>query len=96
MPTPTIVVLDGDQTGQELLLEALRVLEPDVVGLPLEFERYDLSLGRRRETKNAIVHEAATAMKRSGFGLKAATITPRPRATSGRPTRSCAAQSTAR
>jgi len=85
MPTPTIVVLDGDQTGQELLLEALRVLEPDVVGLPLEFERYDLSLERRRETKNAIVHEAATAMKRSGFGLKAATITPETKGDVGSP-----------
>ena len=85
MPTPTIVVLDGDQTGQELLLEALRVLEPDVVGLPLEFERYDLSLERRRETKNAVVHEAAAAMKRSGFGLKAATITPETKGDVGSP-----------
>jgi len=33
MPKPTIVVLDGDQTGQELLLESLRLLAPDVIGL---------------------------------------------------------------
>ena len=39
-----IAVLEGDETGQELLEEALRVLAPDVVGLELEFERYDLSL----------------------------------------------------
>ena len=76
MATPTIVVLEGDETGQELLVEALRVLEPSVVGLPLDFETYDLSLPTRRATKNKIVHEAAAAMKRTGFGLKAATITP--------------------
>ena len=28
----TIVVLEGDETGQELLEEALRVLQPDVLG----------------------------------------------------------------
>ena len=28
---PTVVVLEGDQTGQELLLEALRVLDRSVV-----------------------------------------------------------------
>jgi isocitrate dehydrogenase (NAD+) len=76
MPTPKIVVLEGDQTGQELLVEALRVLAPDVIGLPLEFEHYDLSLERRRADSNAVVHEAAAAMRRSGLGLKAATITP--------------------
>ena len=32
----TIVVLEGDQTGQELLEEALRVLAPDVIGVELE------------------------------------------------------------
>ena len=31
---PTIVVLHGDQTGEELLREALRVLDPEVIGLP--------------------------------------------------------------
>jgi isocitrate dehydrogenase (NAD+) len=73
---PTIVVLEGDQTGQELLVEALRVLEPDVVGFHVDLERYDLSLEKRRETNNAIVFEAAAAMKRTKLGLKAATITP--------------------
>ncbi len=76
MPTDTIVVLEGDETGQELLVEALRVLDPEVIRFELGLERYDLSLQRRRETKNAIVHEAALAMKRTGLGLKAATITP--------------------
>ena len=76
VPKPTIVVLEGDQTGQELLVESLRVLTPDVVGFDIDLERYDLSLEKRRETENAIVHQAAEAMKRTKLGLKAATITP--------------------
>jgi isocitrate/isopropylmalate dehydrogenase len=76
MAVPTIVVLEGDETGQELLVDALRVLEPDVVGMPLGFEHHDLSLPARRESKNRVVHEAAAAMVRTGLGLKAATITP--------------------
>ncbi|HEX3466845.1 MAG TPA: isocitrate/isopropylmalate family dehydrogenase [Candidatus Elarobacter sp.] len=76
MPRPTIVVLEGDQTGQELLVDALRVLAPDVVGFEVDFERYDLSLERRRATNNAVVLEAAEAMKRTKLWLKAATITP--------------------
>jgi isocitrate dehydrogenase (NAD+) len=72
----TIVVLEGDDTGQELLEEALRVLAPDVIGLELEFLRFDLSLEHRRATKNQVVHEAAAAIREHGLGLKAATITP--------------------
>jgi isocitrate/isopropylmalate dehydrogenase len=72
----TIVVLEGDETGQELLEESLRVLAPDVIGIPLEFTRFDLSLARRRDTENGVVHEAAVALREAGLGLKAATITP--------------------
>ena len=72
----TIVVLEGDETGQELLEEALRVLDPDLLGLPLALERYDLSLASRRATHNTVVIDAAAAVKRAGFGLKAATVTP--------------------
>jgi isocitrate dehydrogenase (NAD+) len=71
-----IVVLEGDQTGQELLEEALRVLDPEVTGIELEFPRYDLSLENRRATENRVVHEAAAAIKEHHYGLKAATITP--------------------
>ncbi|MEO6913786.1 MAG: isocitrate/isopropylmalate family dehydrogenase, partial [Candidatus Baltobacteraceae bacterium] len=85
MTTPTIVVLEGDQTGQELLLEALRVLHKSVIEIELGFEHFDLSLRNRRATKNAIVHEAAQAMKRTKFGLKAATITPETRDDVGSP-----------
>jgi isocitrate dehydrogenase (NAD+) len=72
----TIIVMEGDQTGQELLEESLRVLDPSVTGLNLEFKRYDLSLENRRATENNVVHEAAAATKETGFGLKAATVTP--------------------
>ncbi|HEX2181323.1 MAG TPA: isocitrate/isopropylmalate family dehydrogenase [Rubrobacteraceae bacterium] len=76
MDRKTIVVMEGDQTGQELLEESLRVLEPGVTGLDLEFRRFDLSLENRRATDNGVVHEAAAAMKECGFGIKAATVTP--------------------
>ncbi len=76
MDPKTIVVMEGDQTGQELLEEALRVLDPAVTGLELDFVRYDLSLENRRATDNEVVHQAAAAMKETGFGIKAATVTP--------------------
>ncbi len=76
MTSRTIVVLEGDQTGQELLEESLRVLAPEVTRVPTAFVRYDLSLQNRRATQNGVVHEAAHAMAATGFGLKAATITP--------------------
>jgi len=72
----TITVLEGDETGQELLEQALRVLDPGVCDLPIELDRHDLSLERRRETANGVVEAAARAMRSSGLGIKAATITP--------------------
>ena len=72
----TIVVLHGDQTGEELLKEALRVLVPEVIGIELDFQHFDLSLEKRRETQNEVVREAAAAMSETGLGMKAATITP--------------------
>jgi isocitrate dehydrogenase (NAD+) len=71
-----IIVLEGDETGQELLEQALRVLDPSVTQVDVEFEHYDLSLDNRRQTKNEVVTAAARAMAESRFGLKAATITP--------------------
>ncbi len=75
MPT-TIAVLHGDQTGEELLKEALRILEPGVVGLKVGTRDFDLSLEERRRTRNQVVTDAAEALRELGFGLKAATITP--------------------
>src|SRR5215204_5582158 len=83
----TITVLEGDETGQELLDEALRVLDPEVLALDLQLDRHDLSLGNRRETDNGVVHDAAQAMCRSGLGIKAATITPEGRDDVGSPNR---------
>jgi isocitrate dehydrogenase (NAD+) len=83
----TIVVLEGDETGQELLEEALRVLAPDVIGFELAFPRFDLSLENRRATKNAVVYEAAAAIREHGLGLKAATVTPEGRDDVGSPNR---------
>ncbi len=73
---PTIVVLDGDETGQELLDQSLRLLEPATIRIEVELQRFDLSLENRRATQNEVCSEAATAMAATGLGLKAATVTP--------------------
>jgi isocitrate/isopropylmalate dehydrogenase len=87
MDGKTIVVLEGDETGQELLEESLRVLAPDVIGLELDFPRLDLSLEHRRETRNQVVHDAAAAVREHGLGLKAATVTPEQPGDVGTPNR---------
>lgn len=83
----TIVILDGDQTGQELLEETLRVLDPAVTGFDVEFMHFDLSLENRRETKNQVVYEAGRAIRQHRVGLKAATITPETKGDVGSPNR---------
>jgi isocitrate dehydrogenase (NAD+) len=87
MSRPTIVVCDGDQTGQELLDEALRVFAEPVLGIELELIRFDLSLANREKTNNGVVYEAAAAMRETGLGLKAATVTPTARDSVGSPNR---------
>jgi isocitrate dehydrogenase (NAD+) len=86
-PTSTIVVCDGDQTGQELLEESLRALDPSVLGFDLNLVHFDLSLASREATKNGVVHAAAAAMREHGLGLKAATITPTEIGSVGSPNR---------
>ena len=86
-PGHQIVVCDGDETGQELLDEALRVLDPAVLGFDLELVHYDLSLANRRATANDVVRDAAIAMRETGLGLKAATITPETTGDVGSPNR---------
>jgi isocitrate dehydrogenase (NAD+) len=85
--TRAIVILEGDETGQELLEEAVRVLASDVVGFELTLPRFDLSLESRRRTENQIVHEAAAAIRAHGLGLKAATVTPEGKDDVGTPNR---------
>lgn len=82
-----ITILEGDETGQELLEQSLRVLAPEVIGLQLELERFDLSLEHRRATANQVVSDAAQAMRASGFGIKAATVTPEGKDDVGSPNR---------
>src|SRR3712207_627016 len=83
----TITVLGGDETGQELLEQSLRVLDADLLGLPLQLGHFDLSLENRRATSNGVVDECAEAMKASGLGLKAATVTPEGKDDVGSPNR---------
>jgi isocitrate dehydrogenase (NAD+) len=82
-----IIVLEGDETGQELLEQALRVLAPDVTGLEVETEHYDLSLDNRRRTNNEVVTAGAQATREARFGLKAATVTPEGKDDVGSPNR---------
>src|SRR3954463_7890026 len=71
-----IIVLEGDENGQELLEQGVRLLDPPVTGVEMELERRDLSLENRRSTGNDVVGEAGRAIRESGFGIKAATVTP--------------------
>lgn len=82
-----ITVLEGDETGQELLDQALRLLDRSVVGFDVDLDRYDLSLQSRRDTGNAIVEQSAAAMRASGLGIKAATVTPEGKDDVGSPNR---------
>jgi len=82
-----IIVLEGDETGQELLEQALRVLDPAVLKVDVELEHYDLSLDNRRRTSNEVVTKAAEAVREARFGLKAATITPEGKDDVGSPNR---------
>jgi isocitrate/isopropylmalate dehydrogenase len=71
-----IIVLEGDETGQELLDQAIRLLDAEVTRVPVELEHYDLSLENRRKTSNDVVVAAGKAVREARFGIKAATITP--------------------
>ena len=87
MPELRIIVLEGDETGQELLEHALRVLDRSVTGIEVEMVPYDLSLANRRETANSVVSDAAAAIRDARFGIKAATVTPEGRDDVGSPNR---------
>jgi isocitrate/isopropylmalate dehydrogenase len=87
MADARIIVLEGDETGQELLDQAIRVLDTSVTQVEVELEHYDLSLGNRRSTNNDVVHSAARAMREAGYGIKAATITPEGKDDVGSPNR---------
>ncbi len=85
--TRTIVVLEGDQTGQELLEETLRTIAPGVIRFEMELLTFDLSLENRRQTNNQIVYDAGKAIRKHKVCLKAATITPEIKGDVGSPNR---------
>jgi isocitrate dehydrogenase (NAD+) len=87
MADARIIVLEGDETGQELLEQSTRVLDSSVTQVEVELEHYDLSLDNRRSTNNDVVHAAARAMREAGYGIKAATITPEGKDDVGSPNR---------
>jgi isocitrate/isopropylmalate dehydrogenase len=87
MADARIIVLEGDETGQELLEQSVRVLDPSVTQVEVELEHYDLSLDNRRATNNDVVSAAARAMRDAGYGIKAATITPEGKDDVGSPNR---------
>src|SRR3954451_6187084 len=82
-----IIVLEGDETGQELLEQGVRLRDPAVTGVDVELERRDLSLENRRATGNDVVVEAGRAIRESGFGGKAAPVTPEGADGAGSPNR---------
>ena len=63
------------------------MLAPNVTGVEVELLTFDLSLESRRATQNAVVTEAAAAIREARFGLKAATITPEGKDDVGSPNR---------
>ena len=91
MAGTTIVVLEGDETGQELLEEALRVLAPDVIGArgrAAALRPLARSRGARPRTPSCTRRRAA--VREAGLGLKGATVTPEGAETSARRTGSSA------
>ncbi len=69
MTSRRIIVLEGDQTGQELLEESWRVLSPEVMRVPVEFARYGLSevkMTCRKLLPALMLFLAALACTRSG------------------------------
>ena len=63
MAETTIAVLEGDETGQELLDEALRVLDPEVSASTSALERFDLSLESRLTQERVISHNARCRLR---------------------------------
>src|SRR5437899_2951273 len=64
------------RTGERRLREALRFLDPSVLGFNVETRDFDLSPAERRRSRNQVVLDAADALREIGYGIKAATITP--------------------
>jgi isocitrate dehydrogenase (NAD+) len=74
MASLRIVVLEGDETGQELLEEAIRVLDPDRPA-PRAGASRPLAGGTAPHPQRGLP-SARRGDAPAGLGLKAATITP--------------------
>ena len=88
MDTRTIVVLEGDETGQELLEEALRDARAGRDRARARRSRASTSrsrTGARPRTRSSTRPRAA--IREHGLGLKAATVTPEQRDDVGSPNR---------
>ena len=65
-----VAVLHGDQTGEELLQVALRFLDPELTGVPVVLEHFDLSLATRRQSNNQVVLEPPTRCSAPATGSR--------------------------
>ncbi len=63
-----IVVLEGDETGQELLERGLRALAPEVIGLELEFRASTSRSGRGRALRESCLEAVADGVRTSDLG----------------------------
>ena len=73
MNTP-IVEMDGDEMTRVIWSMIKDILIKPYVALKTEY--YDLGLPSREASGDKVTHEAASAVKRLGVGVKCATITP--------------------
>lgn len=73
MNTP-IVEMDGDEMTRVIWSMIKDILIKPYVALKTEY--YDLGLPSREASSDKVTHEAASAVKRLGVGVKCATITP--------------------
>ena len=73
MNTP-IVEIDGDEMTRVIWSMIKDILIKPYVALKTEY--YDLGLPSREASGDKVTHEAASAVKRLGVGVKCATITP--------------------
>lgn len=72
-PIQTIIGLEGDQSGQELPKDSLRVFDAALWKVPLTFEHYYLSFANRTATNRAVIKYAADCIAKTRMGLNAAT-----------------------
>ena len=82
-----IIVLEGDETGQELLEAALRALDSEVLGSTSSSSATTCRSTTAARPTTSVVTEAAEAMREARFGLKAATVTPEGKDDVGSPNR---------